>query len=51
LSTVWGEEELLAVIGDPTHPEHAERLEWLGDQIDPAAFDLAANDAAVSEVG
>jgi len=47
----WGYEELLAVIGDPTHPEHAERLEWLGGQIDPAAFDLAATDAAVSEVG
>jgi len=36
---VWGYAELLQIIADPGHPEHAERLEWLGGPIDPEAFD------------
>lgn len=40
---VWGYEELLAILGDPSHPEHAERAEWAsawgGAGLDPAAFD------------
>ncbi len=35
----WGYTELLAVLADPTHPEHAERLEWLGGPFDPERFD------------
>lgn len=35
----WGYEELLAVLADPTHVDHAERLEWVGGQIDPDRFD------------
>lgn len=35
----WGYEELLAILGDPSHPEHAERQEWLGRPFDPEAFD------------
>lgn len=34
-----GYEELLAVLADPSHPEHAERLEWLGGPFDPERFD------------
>lgn len=42
---IWGYEELLAILADPKHEEHAERLEWLGlnsaDEFDPAAFDAS----------
>jgi len=42
---VWGNEELMAILADPSHPEHDERLEWLGlesaDAFDPAHFDPA----------
>lgn len=37
----WGYEELLAILADPSHPEHAARREWLGRPLDPAAFDAA----------
>ncbi len=38
--SVWGYENLLEAIKDPTHPEHAEMTEWAG-KIDPEAFDIA----------
>ncbi len=38
--SIWGYEKLLAAIKDPTHPEHAELMEWAGS-IDPEAFDTA----------
>jgi hypothetical protein len=37
---VWGYEELLAILANPTHPEHAERIDWIGEELDPDAFDL-----------
>jgi hypothetical protein len=37
-----GYEYLLEILADPKHPEYEERLEWLGEAIDPEAFDLAA---------
>ena len=37
----WGYADLLDVLGDPSHPEHAEMTEWAGGPIDPAAFDVA----------
>ena len=43
---VWGYEELVEVLADPAHPEHEERLEWLGladaGQFVPDAFDVEA---------
>jgi len=40
---IWGYQELIEILGDPEHPEHDERLEWLGlddaGQFDPTAFD------------
>ena len=43
---IWGYEELVEVLTDPAHPEHKERLEWLGladsSQFAPDAFDLEA---------
>lgn len=39
---VWGYEETLEIVRDPQHPEHEDRLEWLGDDFDPEEFDLEA---------
>ena len=37
----WGYRDLLEILSDPTHPEHAARREWLGHPFDPEAFDKA----------
>jgi hypothetical protein len=38
---VRGYHEYLKILSDPNHPEHTpERLEWLGGDYDPEAFDL-----------
>lgn len=36
----WGYYNLLEAIGDPSHPEHEDLLEWVGGEYDPEAFDL-----------
>jgi hypothetical protein len=42
---LWGYAELVEVLSDPSHPEHDERLEWLGlesaDEFQPDRFDAA----------
>ncbi len=39
----WGYEEFLEIIGDPSHPEHDERVQWAGEwgggRLDPESFD------------
>ncbi|MGH3612347.1 MAG: plasmid pRiA4b ORF-3 family protein [Pseudonocardia sp.] len=49
---MWGYADLLDILADPEHPEHTERLEWLGlesaDRFDPAAFDLGEVNAALA---
>lgn len=37
---VWGYEALLAILADPAHPEHAEQIDWIGEEFDPDDFDL-----------
>jgi hypothetical protein len=41
---IWGYQHLIEVLTDPDHPEHQERLEWLGldhaDQFTPEKLDL-----------
>jgi hypothetical protein len=41
---IWGYQELLEILADPGHPEHSDRLEWLGlssaHEFDPATVDL-----------
>ena len=37
---VWGYDGFLEAINDPKHPEHADYIEWIGDDFDPEAFDL-----------
>jgi hypothetical protein len=45
----WGYSDLLAAIQDPNHPEHEERLEWIGDDFDPAAFYLEETNLVLAE--
>ena len=49
---VWGYAELTEVLSDPGHPEHEDRLQWLGldraGDFDPAAFDAEAVGRALS---
>ena len=45
---VWGYGALLAILADPSHPEHAEQTEWLGEGFDPEAFDLDRTNAALA---
>lgn len=44
---LWGYYDLLDILADPAHPEHEERLEWLGGPFDPDAFDRDAVNAAL----
>jgi hypothetical protein len=34
-----GYEHLLYVLGDPTHEEHRDMVEWVGGRFDPERFD------------
>lgn len=46
----WGYQELLDILADPNHPEHAERLEWVGGELDAEKFGLAAVNAALERI-
>ena len=37
---VGGYDELLAILANPNNPEYAERIDWIGNEFDPDAFDL-----------
>ena len=39
---VWGYQNLLEILDDPSHPEHADMREWFGGPLDPEAFDPGA---------
>jgi hypothetical protein len=47
---VWGYGELCDVLADPSHPDHAERVEWLGRPHDPVAFDKDAINASLARI-
>jgi len=40
---IWGYQQLLEVLADPSHPDHEDQMEWLGlddpGDLDPARFD------------
>jgi hypothetical protein len=47
---VWGYSAFLDAIQHPEHPEHDEYMEWIGEAIDPEAFDLEAINSALRQV-
>ncbi|MGH4024851.1 MAG: plasmid pRiA4b ORF-3 family protein [Pseudonocardiaceae bacterium] len=51
---IWGYADLAEILADAAHPEHDDRLEWLGldnaTQFDPAEFDAAAVTRALSSL-
>jgi hypothetical protein len=44
---IGGYEDLLAALRDPKHEQHDEMVDWVGDDFDPEAFDLAAANKAL----
>jgi hypothetical protein len=36
----WGYNDLLDIVKDPLHEEYLEKIEWLGRDFDPEAFDV-----------
>jgi hypothetical protein len=51
---IWGYTDLMEILAEPAHPEHEDRLEWLGlhkaGDFDAASFDAAAITTALSNV-
>jgi hypothetical protein len=47
---VWGYAALLDALADPKHPDYEHWREWVGDDFDPAAFDLAAINARLRQL-
>jgi hypothetical protein len=39
--------ELVEIVANPKHERHEDMLEWLGEVIDPEAFDLESTDASL----
>lgn len=46
----WGYENILDAIADPTHPDHADMRDWIGEAFDPKAFDLVGTNAALQHI-
>jgi hypothetical protein len=46
----WGYADLLTAIADPSHPEHATLVTWLGGPVDPEAFNLDAVNQRLSRL-
>jgi hypothetical protein len=46
----YGYAELLEALGDPEHPEHEEKVDWIGDDLDPEAFDLDEINASLRRI-
>ena len=46
----YGYAQMLDAAADPSHAEHDDVVRWLGGPFDPAAFDLAATNAALQQV-
>jgi hypothetical protein len=45
-----GYENFLAILGDPTHEEHAHMLRWIGGSFDSTYFDLAEVNERLLEI-
>ena len=45
---IWGYQDMLAILADPAHPEHADWSEWLDEGFDPEEFSTAIADAIIA---
>ena len=43
-------EDKLAILSRPDHPDHDEVATWMGEDFDPAAFDLAETNASLTSL-
>jgi hypothetical protein len=48
---VPGYEDLLEILGDPAHEEHASMKKWVGKNFAPERFDLAVVNQALQKIG
>lgn len=46
----WGYAHLLRVLKNPRHSQYEERMEWVGSEFDPKAFDLEEVNQALKEL-
>jgi hypothetical protein len=46
----WGYADFLEALADPKHEQHTELVEWVGEDFNPAAFDLDAVNAKLKKV-
>jgi hypothetical protein len=44
----WGYQRMLAILADPDHPEHADHIEWFGEDLDPEEFSVIGTDAIIA---
>jgi hypothetical protein len=47
---VWSYAELCEILADPNHPDHGERVDWLGHPHDPVAFDKDAINTSLARI-
>lgn len=47
----WGYAHLLKALKNPRHPEYRKRMEWLGEEFDPKAFELEEVNEGLREFG
>lgn len=43
----WGYGELLEALANPRHPDHEDRVDWIGEEFDPEHFDAVETTAAM----
>jgi hypothetical protein len=46
----WSYLDLVKIMADPRHPQHADMSEWLGHELEPEAFDLDEINHAILDV-
>ena len=45
---IWGYQDMLEILANPAHPDHQERLEWVGDDFDPEWFSVEEADVTLA---
>ena len=46
----WGYADFLEALTDPEHEQHTQLVEWIGEDFDPAAFDLDTVNAKLKKI-